>query len=72
MSHQQKPNNNSELLKYAGLGTQILASLGVAVFVGYKLDKWTGIRFPLFVWLLPFAVLCILIYSLIRQTSRKK
>ena len=71
----QKPkqnNTNRELLRYAGMGTQIFVSLGIAVFAGYKGDKWLHLSFPLLVWALPFAVLCMLIYKLIKDTSKQK
>ena len=69
---QQKPNNNRDLLRYAGLGTQIFVSLGIAVFAGYKADQWLGLSFPLLVWLLPFLVLGIMIMKLIKETSKRK
>lgn len=58
-------------MKYAGLGAQIFVSLGLAVFAGYKLDKWMHLRLPLSVWLLPFLVLCLMIYNLIKQTAKR-
>jgi uncharacterized membrane protein len=71
-NRQQKPNNNRDLLRYAGLGTQIFVSLGIAVFAGYKADQWMDISFPLMVWLLPFLVLSLMIYKLVRETSKRK
>ena len=70
----RKPSytNNNDLLRYAGLGAQLLVSLGIAVFVGYKVDQWIHTRIPLLVWLLPFVVLCAIIYKLIKDTSRGK
>ncbi len=68
----QKQTNNSDIMRYAGLASQLLVSLGIAVFIGYKGDEWLHIRIPLLVWLLPFVVLCALIYKLIKETSKKK
>jgi chromate transport protein ChrA len=59
-------------MRYAGLGTQIFVSLGIAVFAGYKIDKWLKTSLPLMVWLLPFIVLCMMIYKLIKETSKKR
>ena len=59
-------------MKYAGLGMQLLVSLGLAVFAGYKADKWLNLCFPILVWVLPLIVLFLLIYKLIRETSKKK
>ena len=69
--NQQKSTQN-DLLRYAGLGSQILVSLGIAVFAGYKIDKWLKIPLPLLVWLLPLVVLIAMIFKLIKETSGKK
>ena len=58
-------------MKYAGLGMQIFVSLGLAVFGGYKADKWLEMGFPVFVWALPLIVLFLMIYKLIKETSKR-
>jgi hypothetical protein len=68
---QQKPTPTSDLMRYAGLGSQILVSLGIAVFAGYKIDRWLKIPLPLLVWLLPLVVLIGITYKLIKDTSGK-
>jgi hypothetical protein len=69
----QKQNNASnDVLRYAGLGAQILVSIGIAVFVGLKLDQWIHMPIPLLVWLLPLLVVSLTIYKLIKETSKKK
>jgi hypothetical protein len=71
-SQQQKPNNSkSDLMRYAGLGMQLFVSLGLAVFAGYKADKWLFMKFPVFVWALPLVVLFLIIYKLIKETSKR-
>jgi hypothetical protein len=74
--NQQKPpqpnNGNKELLRYAGLGTQILVALGLAVFIGLKADKWINIHVPIFSWLLPLLSLAGIFYVIYRQTSKRK
>jgi len=59
-------------MQYAGMGMQILVSLGIAVFAGYKGDKWLAIRFPVFVWVLPLIVLFLMIYKLIKEITPLK
>jgi len=71
-NQQQQKSAQTDLLRYAGLGSQILVSLGIAVFAGYKLDKWLKIPLPLLVWLLPLIVLIGIIYKLIKETSGTK
>lgn len=64
-------NNNNDLLRYAGLGTQIMAAIGIAVFAGIKADKWLH-TFPLLACVLPLVVLSALFYKVFRETSRPK
>ena len=59
-------------MRYAGLGAQIFASLGIAVFIGYKADDWTNTPIPLLVWILPLIILIGMIYRLIKDTSKRK
>jgi len=72
MSYNPKSNRkNGDLLRYAGLGTQLFVALGLSVFAGIKADARLGIGFPLLVWLLPFLAIVVVIYKLIKQTSKK-
>ena len=59
-------------MRYASLGTQIFVSLGIAVFIGYKADDWLHTPIPLLVWILPLVVLSMMIYKLIKDTSKRK
>lgn len=67
----QTPSNKQLLLKYAGLATQLLVSLGIGVFAGLKLDKWFAFRTPLLVWILPLLILAGIIWQVMRDTSNK-
>lgn len=69
---EKKPKGNDKLLlKYLGLGTQIMLSLALAVFVGIKLDKWLSFKTPLLVWILPLLILIAMIWQVIKDTSKK-
>lgn len=68
----KRSSTNNDLMQYAGLGAQIIVSLGIAVFAGYKADYWLHFKIPIFIWLLPLLVLSAIIYKLIKDTSRKK
>jgi hypothetical protein len=61
-----------ELLRYAGLSSEVVASVGVSVFLGIKGDKWLKLSFPILSWALPLLVIVVLLVSLIRQGSGKK
>jgi len=59
-------------MRYAGLSAQILVALGLAVFAGYKADKWLSVPIPILIWLLPLVVLFMMFYKLVKDTSNRK
>ena len=61
--------NNKELLRYAGLGTQLLVAIGISLFAGMKLDKWLHTS-PLFSVALPLLLLIGMFYKLIKETGK--
>jgi chromate transport protein ChrA len=54
------------------MGTQIFVGLGLAVFVGLKVDKWLKISAPLLVLILPVIVLVGIIYKIVKETSKQR
>lgn len=69
----QKPEQkNNSLLKYAGLVTQIIVSIGIALFAGIKLDEWLKFKTPLLTWVLPLLIITGILYSIIKDTNKKK
>ena len=58
------------MLRYAGLGTQMLLSIGIAVFIGLKVDKWLS-TLCLLACLLPLLNLAA-IFLTMRQTGNNK
>jgi hypothetical protein len=67
-----KKNDNSILLKYAGLATQLFIALGLAVYLGIKIDGWLILKNPIFVWVLPLIIITAIIYKVVKDTSPKK
>jgi F0F1-type ATP synthase assembly protein I len=65
------PNNNRDLIRYASLGTQLLVSIGLAVFIGLKADKWLHTT-ALFATVLPLLTLFAIFFKLYRDTNRPK
>ena len=51
---------------------QFLVSLGIAVLLGLKADRWLNLSLPVFVWLLPLLVLVGLMINIIKETSKRK
>ena len=64
--------NNNDLLRYAGLTTQIFVGLGLALFLGKKVDQWSNLSAPVFIWILPLLMLAGLIIKLVIETGRKR
>jgi len=71
-TNKKTKTDNSLLFKYAGLATQLLIGLGLAVFIGLKIDDWINIKTPVAVWLLPLLVIGALIFKVIKDTTIKK
>jgi Mn2+/Fe2+ NRAMP family transporter len=72
MSSSPNKKNNRDLLRYAGLASEIVASLGISVFIGIKADQWLRLSFPLFSWALPLLVIAGLMVTLLKQTGGKR
>lgn len=66
-----EPNNNL-LWKYAGLATQFLVGIGLAVYAGLKIDEWLKIKTPVAVWVLPLLLITAVIIKIIKDTAKKK
>ncbi|CAN5195042.1 hypothetical protein BH09BAC3_BH09BAC3_02360 [soil metagenome] len=49
------PKQSSSFLKYGNFALQLFVGMGIAGWLGYKLDKFLGIKFPVF--LLTFILL---------------
>jgi F0F1-type ATP synthase assembly protein I len=69
MNSKPPPDNKKFFLRYASLGTQLLAAIGISVFAGLKADKWLHTS-PLFVCALPLIVLSVIFYKIFRETNR--
>lgn len=54
-------------IRYGGLGVQMLLTIGIAGWLGYKLDGWLSLRFPAFLLLFVLVALTGTIYKLYRS-----
>ncbi|MDH4057237.1 MAG: AtpZ/AtpI family protein [Cyclobacteriaceae bacterium] len=64
----QSPSNT--YLKYSGLAIQLLVSIGVFGWIGYKLDKYLGIQFPVFLLIFGFSAFVGMMYLLYRSINK--
>lgn len=58
-------------MRYAGLATQLLVAIGLAVFAGIKADNWLHTS-PLLTCVLPLLTLIAIFYKLIKETSKPR
>jgi hypothetical protein len=47
-SQPRKPSQSNSYLKYSGLAIQLLFTIAIAGWIGYKIDGWLSLKFPAF------------------------
>jgi F0F1-type ATP synthase assembly protein I len=57
-------------LKYSGLAVQLLASIGIFGWIGYKIDQWLGLKYPVFMLVLGFLGFGGMMYSVYRSLNK--
>lgn len=68
---EENKNNSSSYMKYAGLGIQMVATLGIGAWLGYKLDQYLELKFPAFLLTFVFVLFGGLMYQLYRTLNKK-
>jgi hypothetical protein len=61
-----------QLMRYAGLSGQVAVSVGAAVWLGIKADKWLKVSFPIFSLVVPLLVIVVVLVQIIKANSGKK
>jgi F0F1-type ATP synthase assembly protein I len=64
----QKPSN--DFLKYSSLGIQLLVAIGLAAWLGYKLDQYLQFKFPLFLLTFVFVTFGGMMFQLYRSLNK--
>jgi F0F1-type ATP synthase assembly protein I len=57
-------------LKYSGLAVQLLAAIGIFGWLGYLLDRWLDLKFPVFMLLLGLLAFGGMMVQLYRSINR--
>lgn len=60
------------VIRYGGLGMQMLLTIGVAGWLGHKLDEYLSLEFPAFLLLFVLAALGGTLYKLYRAVNQEK
>lgn len=69
MRKDEKPNNS--FAKYSGLGLQMLVTIGVGAWLGYKLDQYLELKFPVFLLMFVFLLFGGVMYQLYRMLNKE-
>ena len=67
----KKSNRYNAYLRYSGLGLQLLITIGIAGWLGYKLDQYMGNKYPVFMLLLGFLGFGGSMYQIYRSINRQ-
>jgi len=60
----------SDYARYSNLAFKLIAVILAAFFIGWQVDKWINIGFPLFTLLFSIGGIFITMYLLIKQLQR--
>jgi hypothetical protein len=58
-------------LKYSGLAIQLLAGIAVFGWLGYKIDGWLDLKFPVFMLLLGFSAFGGMMFQVYRSINKE-
>jgi F0F1-type ATP synthase assembly protein I len=67
----RKPSQSNSYLRYSGLAIQLLATIGVCGWIGYKLDQWLSLKYPVFMITLGLAGFAGIMYQVYRSINRE-
>ena len=65
-----KKEQHNTFLKYSGLGLQLFGSIGLAAWIGLKLDQFFELEFPAFLLLLVFGAFAGSMFLLYRSLNK--
>lgn len=68
--HNEKSKPSNRYLRYSGLAIQMVVTIGLMAFIGYKIDAWLQFKFPLFLLLLTFISFGGLMYRLYKSLQK--
>lgn len=70
-STNKKLNQYNSYLKYSGLAIQLLATIGVSGWIGYKIDQWLEFKYPVFMLTLGLLGFAGIMYQVYRSINRQ-
>ncbi len=67
----QKQESRNSYLKFSGLAIQMVITIGLMTYLGFKIDGWLELKFPIFLIVLSMGSLFGYIYILIRTVNKE-
>lgn len=67
----KKLNRYNSYLKYSGLGLQLFITIGIAGWLGYKLDNYLSWKFPVFMLVFVMVSFGGMIYRIYRSLNQE-
>jgi F0F1-type ATP synthase assembly protein I len=69
-SPEQKPKPSNSYLKYSSLALQLLVTIGLFAWLGYKLDGWLKLKYPIFLIVFVFVAFAGMMYQLYKSIDK--
>ena len=69
-SDQKKPSQFNNYLRYSGLAFQLVATIGVAGWIGHLLDNFLELKYPVFILILTILAFAGSLYQLFRSLNQ--
>ena len=67
-----KKKNVNNFARYSSISFQMLATIGIFAFIGYKLDAYQHTKNPIFTAILSLVGVVISLYQVVKQLNKKE
>lgn len=67
---EQKPKPSNSYLKYSSLALQLLVTIGLFAWLGYLLDGWLKLKYPIFLIVFVFMAFAGMMYQLYKSIDK--
>ncbi|MGY3053627.1 F0F1-type ATP synthase assembly protein I [Pedobacter sp. UYEF25] len=68
---EDKGNKMGNIAKFSAIGFQMIATIGLLTFIGYKIDEHRGSKSPIITAMFALAGVAIALYQAIRQATKE-
>lgn len=67
----RKPSPYNSYLRYSGLAIQLMAAIAIMGWLGYKVDGWLNVKYPIFMLALGLVGFAGSLYQVYKSINRK-